>query len=206
MIHRAVIGRGPVKAGPPWDDARGSRRPREALRLISRARLRPRWEPWTLGRTSMETWISGQPSLRGRRDDLQACERPRYRHSQLMAFKRPAVAPAEGLLTEVVLKHTRVVPNSPPMTPGRHGGCSRTTAQAVPIVSAIATRPVPCQRSRRVKRSQRETAPRWRECRGQSPRPRASARGRDIRHSAQNWAAPVPRRPRGSLAVQTIAR
>jgi hypothetical protein len=87
-------------------------------------------------------WISGQPSLRGRRDDLQACERPRYRHSQLMAFKRPTVVPAEGLLTEVVLKHTRVVPNSPPMTPGRHGGCSRTTAQAVPIVSAIATRPV----------------------------------------------------------------
>jgi len=129
-----------------------------------------------------------------------------YRAHPRLYLKRPAVAPAEGLLTEVVLKHTRVVPNSPPMTPGRHGGCSRTTAQAVPIVSAIATRPVTCQRSRRVKRSQRETAPRWRECRGQSPRPRASARGRDIRHSAQNWAAPVPRRPRGSLAVQTIAR
>jgi hypothetical protein len=31
-----------------------------------------------------------------------------------MALKRPAVAPAEGLLTEAVLKHARVVPASSP--------------------------------------------------------------------------------------------
>ena len=30
----------------------------------------------------------------------------------VMALKRPAVAPAEGLLTEAVLKHARVVPAS----------------------------------------------------------------------------------------------
>jgi hypothetical protein len=68
VIHRAVIGRGPVKAAPPWDDARGSRRPREALCLISRARLRPRWELWTLGRTSMARGSQGSltaPGCRG---------------------------------------------------------------------------------------------------------------------------------------------
>jgi hypothetical protein len=31
-----------------------------------------------------------------------------------LALKRPAVAPAEGLLTEAVLKHGRVVPNRRP--------------------------------------------------------------------------------------------
>jgi hypothetical protein len=31
-----------------------------------------------------------------------------------LALKRPAVAPAEGLLTEAVLRHARVVPASSP--------------------------------------------------------------------------------------------
>jgi hypothetical protein len=31
-----------------------------------------------------------------------------------LALKRPAVAPAEGLLTEAVLKHARIVPNRRP--------------------------------------------------------------------------------------------
>jgi len=31
-----------------------------------------------------------------------------------MALKRPVVAPAEGLLTEAVLKHARIVPNRRP--------------------------------------------------------------------------------------------
>ena len=34
--------------------------------------------------------------------------------SPLLALKRPAVAPAQGLLTEAVLKHARVAPNRRP--------------------------------------------------------------------------------------------
>jgi hypothetical protein len=51
---------------------------------------------------------------------------PRGARCRLMALKRPAVAPAEDLLTEAVLKHARVVPTSSPAALASVSVCTDT--------------------------------------------------------------------------------